>query len=100
MQAGQTGTLAGLDHIADGLLATGQGTSNLRGPLPARAGQQDLATAQYEGVARVQPGLDGGALVGGQLSDKDRWSHAPKYSRFPTALSEVALGTRRTEHGT
>jgi len=61
------------------------------GALATRTGQEDLAAAQDEGIGGAQALLQGLALVVGQRSHKDRWSHAHQRTTFSFTYPEQAL---------
>ena len=65
-----------VDGIADGLVVAVQVGGNGSGALALRAGKQDLAAAQGEGIGGAETRLERLPLVVGQRTDKDRSWHA------------------------
>jgi len=66
----------GMDGVARRLRIAAQLVSDLVGVFAPLAGEQDLATAQGEGIRRTQACLQGLALGVGQGTHEDRSFHA------------------------
>jgi hypothetical protein len=71
LQGIQAGIVEGVDGVQGGIGITAQVGSDLRGPLAAGTGQQDLAAAHHEGVTGAQSCRQGGALLICQWSNVD-----------------------------
>src|SRR5262249_6193053 len=89
-QAGRALGVEGVDGGARGLGGAAGGGGGLGGTLPLGAGQQDLATAQGEGVGGAQALTKGVALGFGQGPQEQRWFHtsfyAPDFTRKDCSL--------------
>jgi hypothetical protein len=76
----QTLLIEGVDGVARSLRITAQLLSDLVGVIASVAGEQDLATAQSEGIRRTQTRLQGVALGVAQGTHEDGSFHAMKDS--------------------
>jgi hypothetical protein len=76
----------GMDGMAHALGGTTQLPGNVRGALPTRTGQQDLAPPQGKGLRGAQPGFELLVLLGSQASNRHRWFHAT-YDTIPYLLT-------------
>jgi hypothetical protein len=66
------------NSVADGLGVAAQVVGNLRGLFPSGAGQENLATAQDEGIGRAQTRLQLLALGVGYGTHKNGSFHNPE----------------------
>src|SRR5262249_1149919 len=76
-QASQPRGVEGGNGVAYRASGAAQIRGNEPGPLAGGAGQEDLATAQGEGIGRTQAGLQLLPLGGSQRAEKEWWMHTP-----------------------
>src|SRR5215210_1828938 len=81
-----------VDGVARGLGVAPEVAGDLVGVLSIGAGEQDLATAQHEGIRRAQSRLQGFALGVAQGTHEDRSFHDPEDKSSTTVSSGHALG--------
>jgi len=78
----------GMDRVADGLVVAAQVRGDLRSALAARGGEEDLATAEGEGIGRAESDRQCLAFGIHQRADEDRRSHAPQDTTFTMTSSD------------
>src|SRR5690606_13884798 len=88
-QAGRPLGGEGPQGVADGLRGAAQGGGDPGGPLAPVAGEEDLAAAQGEGVARAQPLAQRGPFGDRKSADEQWWFHASFYA--PDAVTNPVL---------
>ncbi len=88
-----------MQRIQQSLVVAPQVLSNAWRALAARAGQQDLAAAQDEGVGGAQACGQRLALSVREGTHEDRWSHAFQCATFSTTRDDHALVGIRYEPG-